>query len=173
MSFSIRKLTQDDAAIYRELRLEGLQLHPEAFGATYENSVNRQDRDWKETLTALDVFGAFAQDGRMVGLVGFMQSNGDKDSHRGWLIQMYVQAQMRGTGCARALVDTVLEHARSKVLQVHLGVWSENQSAIRLYRRAGFKIYANDPRAFFVNGRFIDDHLMVRFLDKAPGDQND
>ena len=108
------------------------------------------------------MFGAFDADGGMVGLVGFMPSTGDKDRHRGWLIQMYVQPQMRGTGCALALVQTVLAHAQGKVLQVHLGVWDENPVAIRFYQKAGFTIYASDPRAYHLDGRFYGDHLMVR-----------
>ena len=29
--------------------------------------------------------------------------------------------------------------------------------------------YGTDPRCLYVNGRYIDEHMMVRFLDKAPG----
>jgi RimJ/RimL family protein N-acetyltransferase len=170
VSYSIRPLTPEDAEAYRELRLESLRQHPEAFASTYESAAQRPDSAWRTTLEQLTFFGAFAGDGRPVGLVAFDQSDGDKDKHRGWLLQMYVRPEMRGTGCAQALVETLLEQARGKVLQVHLGVWSENQPAIRLYEKTGFVTYATDPRAFYVNGRFIDDHLMVRFLDKAPGD---
>ena len=169
MSYSIRQLSVEDAAAYRELRLESLQRHPEAFASTYESAVQRPDGHWVDLLGALTFFGAFAGDGKPVGLVAFDQSDGDKDRHRGWLLQLYVRAEMRGTGCAHALVETVLEHASGKVLQVHLGVWSENAPAIRLYEKTGFVTYGNDPRAFYTNGRFIDDLLMVRFLDEAPG----
>lgn len=34
--FMLRRLGSSDAASYRELRLEGLRSHPEAFGASWE-----------------------------------------------------------------------------------------------------------------------------------------
>ena len=120
-------------------------------------------------LERLAFFGAVANDSSVAGLVAFDQARGDKDKHRGWMLQMYVQPESRGTGCATALVDALLEHAKTRVIQVHLGVGASNTPAIRLYEKAGFVRYGIDPRAFYVNGRFIDDHLMVRFLDKAPG----
>jgi RimJ/RimL family protein N-acetyltransferase len=169
VSYSIRRMTVQDTDAYKELRLESLQRHPEAFAATYENALQRPEGYWTELLARLTFFAAFADDGQPMGLVAFDQSEGDKDRHRGWLLQMYVRPEMRGTGCAQALVETLLEYAQGKVLQVHLGVWSENHAAIRLYQKTGFVTYATDPRAFYVNGRFIDDHLMVRFLDEAPG----
>ena len=85
------------------------------------------------------------------------------------MIQVYVRPEHRGSGMAAALVEHLVEHARRHVLQIHLGVWSENLPAIKLYQRLGFELYATEPRYLFVNGRFIDEHLMVRFLDKAPG----
>ena len=38
----IRELVPEDAAAFRELRLLGLQLHPEAFGSSYEEE-SQQD----------------------------------------------------------------------------------------------------------------------------------
>jgi hypothetical protein len=35
-SIQIRQLSPSDAASFRELRLEGIRLNPEAFGSTYE-----------------------------------------------------------------------------------------------------------------------------------------
>jgi len=35
--FQIRRLEPHDAAAYRDLRLEGLRNHPEAFGASWED----------------------------------------------------------------------------------------------------------------------------------------
>ena len=173
VAFSIRQLGVEDFASYRAIRLDALRDHPEAFASGYESASRRPDSDWREVLGRLAFFGAIAGDGRLVGIVAFERSDGDKDQHRGWMLQMYVRPELRGTGCAMALVEALLDHARGQVLQVHLGVGASNTAAIKLYQRAGFEIYGTDPRAFYVNGRFIDDHFMVRFLDKAPGKTNE
>ena len=36
----IRQLTAADAEVYRDLRLEGLQTNPEAFGASFEEEMD-------------------------------------------------------------------------------------------------------------------------------------
>lgn len=169
MTYSIRRLTRDDMAAYRTIRLDSLRDHPEAYAATYDSASGKPDAFWRETLEKLALFGAFTDNGELVGLVGFFQEDGDKDRHRGWLIQMYVRPALRGSGCAVALVETILTYAKGRVMQVHLGVWDENPAAIRFYEKTGFHIYASDPRAYFWGGRFYGDHLMVRYLDEAPG----
>ena len=169
MSYTIRRLTPTDAGAYRAIRLQSLRDHPEAYASTYDSAAGRAEDYWVQTLEQLCLFGALAADGQLVGLAGFMAETGDKDRHRGWLIQMYVDTAWRGTGCAMALVDTIIDYARGRVMQVHLGVWDENPAAIRFYEKAGFHIYASDPRAYFWGGRFYGDHLMVRYLDMAPG----
>lgn len=170
MSWTIRRLVSADADMYRRVRLDSLRDHPEAYASLYETALAKPDDFWSQTIGALALYGAFAADGEMVGLAGFFQENGDKDRHRGWLIQMYVRPDMRGTGCAMELVETILDHARGRVLQLHLGVWDENPAAIRFYEKAGFHIYASDPRAYFWGGRFYGDHSMVRYLDEALGE---
>lgn len=170
----IRRLTRDDAALYRDIRLESLKLYPHAYATTWESSSALPDEHWASSPERMALFGAFAENGEMLGLVGYFRSNGDKDRHRGWLVQMYVREAARGSGCAMALVEAVIAHAETEVLEVHLGVWDKNPSAIRFYEKAGFRIYASDPRAYFWDGTFYGDHSMVRYLDEAPGrTQND
>ena len=140
MSYAIRRLTPDDLAEYRAIRLKSLHDHPEAYASTFESASAKPDDYWRQTLERLS-----------------------------WLIQMYVDPALRGSGCAMALVDTILDYAHGRVMQVHLGVWDQNPAAIRFYEKAGFHIYASDPRAYFWGGQFYGDHLMVRYLDMAPG----
>lgn len=168
MNFSIRRLGPADLAAYRAIRQEALENHPEAFVSTADDFVARPDADVVRMLDGLAVFGAFLPDGSLGGINAFMRNDGAKERHRGWMIQVYVRPEQRGTGMAKALVEHLIGHARHHVVQVHLGVWSENQPALRLYQRLGFTIYGTEPRYLFVNGRYIDEHLMVRFLDKAP-----
>jgi ribosomal protein S18 acetylase RimI-like enzyme len=168
VSFSIRRLGPADLAAYRAIRQEALGNHPEAFVSTADDFAARPDADVVRMLEGLAVFGAFLPDGSLGGINAFMRNDGAKERHRGWMIQVYVRPEQRGTGMAQALVEHLIDHARHHVVQVHLGVWSENQPALKLYQRLGFTIYGTEPRYLFVNGRYIDEHLMVRFLDKAP-----
>ena len=168
MSFVIKRLGVEDVAAYRTIRHEALANHPEAFVSTAEGFAGKSDAEIRQTLEALAVFGAFLPDGSLGGINAFLRNDGAKEQHRGWMIQVYVRPEQRGTGMAQALVEHLVEHARHHVLQIHLGVWSENIPANKLYQRLGFETYGTEPRYLFVNGRFIDEHLMVRFLDKAP-----
>jgi ribosomal protein S18 acetylase RimI-like enzyme len=169
VTFSIRRLGLEDVAAYRAIRHEALANHPEAFVSTAEAFAQKSDADIRQTLEALTVFGAMLPDGSLGGINAFMRHEGAKERHRGWMIQVYVRPEHRGSGMAAALVEHLIDHARRHVVQVHLGVWSENIPAIKLYERLGFTTYGTEPRYLFVNGRYIDEHLMVRFLDKAPG----
>ena len=168
MSWTIRRLGSADVEAYRAIRLEALTNHPEAFTRTAEDFALQAVVDLGAVLDRLAFFGAETPDGQLVGIMAFDQGS-KREAHRGWLIQVYVRPAMRGTGCALALIEAVLAHAGSHVLQVHLGVAADNVPALRLYQKAGFEIYGTDPRFMKVDGRYIDEHLMVRFFDKAPG----
>jgi len=166
VSFSIRQLGPEDVDAYRAIRLEALANHPGAFLSSAEAFAQKSDADLRQTLAALTLFGAVLPDGSLGGINAFQGNEGAKDRHRGWMVQVYVRPAQRGKGMARALLEHLLDFARDKVIQVHLGVWSENEPAIRLYTKLGFEIYGTEPRYLFVNGRYLDEHLMVRFLDR-------
>ena len=170
MSHAIRRLEKADAAAYRAIRHEALLGHPEAFLSDAASFAAQTPAAIEQLLGALTVFGAPAPDGTLGGIAAYLRNAGAKERHRGWLLQVYVRPDARGTGMARALCERVVAHASGEVRQIHLGVWSENVPAIRLYESLGFRVYGTEPRYLFVNGRFCDEHLMVRFLDKAPGD---
>jgi RimJ/RimL family protein N-acetyltransferase len=166
VTLQIRRLSADDLETYRDIRLDALRDSPDAFGMAYEEAETRSDDEFRDLLSRLAVFGAFIG-GRQVGLVAFARLEGLKHQHRGEMVSMYVRPEGRGQGVGLALITAVLDHARHHVLQLHLGVGAYNLPAIRLYEKAGFVAYGTEPRALFVDGRFIDEHLMVRFLDEG------
>jgi RimJ/RimL family protein N-acetyltransferase len=158
-------MVADDAEAYREIRLEALASAPAAFGGSYASTAARTMADWIEMIEKSTLFAAIAADGTWAGTAGFFRHEGEKTQHRGTLFGMYVRPTFRGTGCSSALIETVLDHARSQVIQVHLSVAADNDAAIKAYQRAGFTTYGTDPRGLHVDGRYIDEHLMVRFLE--------
>jgi RimJ/RimL family protein N-acetyltransferase len=169
VSYSIRRLTRDDVDAYRAVRLEALTNHPESYGTSPEAFSARSDKTLIAQLTNLTYFGVIADNGELAGIAAFTIDDGERERHRGWVMQVYVKPVMRGTGAALAMLKAVAEHARGQVIQLHLMVGAHNAPAIRLYEKAGFTTYGTDPRCLLVNGRYIDEHMMVRFLDEAPG----
>ncbi|WP_157959707.1 GNAT family N-acetyltransferase [Devosia submarina] len=168
MTYSVRRLTRDDVESYRAIRLEALTSHPEAYASSPESFARQSLEELAALLGRMAFFGVFA-DNTLGGIVAFGQTDGERERHRGWLYQVYLQPRLRGTGAGLALLNAAIEHASQSVLQLHLMVGAHNAPAIRLYQEAGFETYGTDPRCLLVNGRFIDEHMMVRFFDKAPG----
>jgi ribosomal protein S18 acetylase RimI-like enzyme len=160
----LRRLGAADAAAYRALRLAGLAESPEAFGSDVATESAAPVETFAERLAGGYVAGAFA-DGQLVAVAGFRPLEREKTRHRGDLWGVYVAPEARGAGLGRRVVEYALAHARGRVEQVHLAVTAGNAAAVALYEHLGFVRYGTEPRALRVNGRDLDEHLMVlRFI---------
>ena len=159
MSISVRQLTAADVESLRELRLEGLRLHPEAFGSTYDFEKDQPLDRYTGWPTNSAVFGAY-QNSELIGTASFTQFSGLKDSHKGLLRAMYVRPTHRRSGAGRQLVQAIIEHARQKVEQLQLAVVSTNQPALRLYQSFGFRQYCLERNALKHNNLYSDEILM-------------
>lgn len=162
--FHIRALTPDDAASYREIRLEALRCNPEAFGSTFEVENARPLASFAERLhSGAKMFGAF-QGSEIVGIAGLLIKQGQKEAHKGLLVGMYVRPGSRKFGVGRRLAETVIDFARGLVELIQLGVVSDNESARRLYERLGFVEYGVERKALKQDGRYYDEVLMAKYL---------
>jgi len=161
MTVAIRPFRPDEAALYREIRLEGLRMHPEAFGSAFEQEQARPLDFFRERLETNVIFAGFLGE-EPLGTAGFMVQAGVKRAHKGMLWGMYVRPAARGTGLARLLVETVLAHARERVELIELSVVAENRVAYRLYASLGFEPYGLERRALKIDGRYWDEALMVK-----------
>src|SRR5262249_40100085 len=158
MSYEVRALTVADVDDYCRVRLDALRLHPEAFGAAYEDEVQLDRSQIVERLEASGStrFGGFA-DGRLVGLAGLQIRSGVKERHKGYLFSMYVDGAHRRSGLAQQLVEAVIVAARQAgAVVLHLSVTIGNVPAQRLYRRMGFAVYGIERRSLRVSGVFHD-----------------
>jgi RimJ/RimL family protein N-acetyltransferase len=157
----VRRLEADDAGVYGELRLEGLERHPEAFSASWEDESAKPTSWWAERLQASTVFGGWIGDSPLLGVAGFHVSGAAKLRHKGILWGMYVRPEGRGSGLAASLVQRVIEHARPLVEEIGLTVVASNQAAHRLYSAAGFEPYGLDRRGLKVGDAYYDHVLMA------------
>jgi RimJ/RimL family protein N-acetyltransferase len=157
----VRRLETDDVASYRELRLEGLKSHPEAFGASWEDEAGKPHSWWAERLEANTVLGGWIDSSPLLGVAGFHVQGATKHRHKGILWGMYVRPQARGSGLAASLVQRVIEHAESLVEQICLTVVASNAAAHRLYSAAGFEQYGLERRGLKVGDVYYDEVLMA------------
>jgi RimJ/RimL family protein N-acetyltransferase len=165
----IRRLEPSDVDAFRAVRLDALRLHPEAFGASYEDEAALDRADFVERLAAPGFvrFGVFDEHGSLVGLIGLMIRSGAKQRHKAFLFSMYVDAAHRGTGLAQQMVEAVIAAAREAgAIVLQLSVASDNAPARRLYRRMGFTTYGVDRRSLKIGDHFHDEELMALDLDR-------
>jgi len=169
----IRLLDAEDAADFKALRLLALQLSPEAFGSSYEESVQAPESYWTGRLQRQAgkkhfTLGAYHGD-MLVGMVAFFHTEGKKNEHKGLLISMYVHPDHRQGGLGKRLVHTLIEQVRALggVEQIQLAVVTSNAPAVALYRACGFEAYGEEKRALRVDGVYYDELLMVLYLESA------
>jgi RimJ/RimL family protein N-acetyltransferase len=165
----IRRLLPQDAALYRDIRLEALRTEPDAFSSTFDAEQDQPLDTFAARLADSTVFGAFI-DGELDGVAGFYVQPGPKHAHKGMLWGMFVRPAYRGTGIGRRLVEAVVAHARQHVELLELFVVADNWAARRLYQRLGFIEYGIERHATKYRGRYHDDVLMALFFDGAPAD---
>jgi ribosomal protein S18 acetylase RimI-like enzyme len=159
-AIDLRRLAPDDAALYRDIRLEALAESPDAFSSTLETEKERPLEAFAARLADSHVIGAF--DGsELTGVAGFYVQPGPKHAHKGMLWGMYVRPGYRGLGIGRMLVEAIIDHARRRVELLQLFVVSDNLPARQLYQSLGFVEYGVERHATKYRGRYHDDVLMA------------
>jgi RimJ/RimL family protein N-acetyltransferase len=156
---TVRRLLAEDAAVYKDCRLDGLKCNPEAFGSSYEREEPQELQWFADRLDNSHVLGAFRDD-VLLGTAGLMVNSG-KRSHIGLLWGMFVREAVRRQGVGRALVAGVVDIARDQVEVVQLAVISENVGARRLYESFGFVEYGLERKALRQGDRYYDEVLMA------------
>jgi RimJ/RimL family protein N-acetyltransferase len=169
-SVTIRPTREEDAEAYRELRLEALRTHPEAFGADYAESLARPNERWQQNVRdgaggELGILYVAEAGGVLVGMTGVYRDSGAKMRHTGIIWGVYVRPAWRGASIADALIGACMGWAHElEVRLVKLSVVTTNAGAIRCYVRCGFSVYGVEPEVIYHNDVYYDELLMVRCL---------
>jgi RimJ/RimL family protein N-acetyltransferase len=162
---TIRLATEEDTPAYRDLRLEALRSHPEAFSSDYVANLAKPMTFWTERLRsngAVTIYFA-VHDHQLVGMCGIARENSPKVQHSATIVGMYIRPDWRGLHIGEALVTACVDWARTQgVKVVKLAVVTTNASAIRCYARCGFQVYGIEPQALYYDSVFYDELLMAR-----------
>lgn len=165
----IHELTVEDAESYRTLRLRALREEPDAFGSSWEEE---SQRPLEATIARLQgsnavAFGGFDDDSNLVGMAWLVREIGIKEQHKANIFGMYVASEARGRGLGRMLLDAAIARARETpgIELLLLAVVTTNTAARNLYLAAGFEPYGREPQALKVGDRYLDEELMILFLE--------
>ena len=167
---TVRPAVTSDAELLRDLRLEALARHPEAFAADYAKTEADPAERWVEYITGYassnsGVICVASADDRLIGMMGLTRGHHPKTRHRAEIWGVYVNADWRGFRVGDALLNECIAWAKAQgIITVNLGVVTTNTSAIRCYARCGFTIYGIDPKIIYHDGIYYDELLMTKSI---------
>ena len=165
--FVIRPLAAGDLTAYKALRDALLEAHPEAFTSDAASERGRAPSDYLQRL-GLDrregghfTLGAWSSAGQLLGAISCERELRQKVAHIGHVIGMMVAAGARRRGVGAALLDACIDAARGAGVELlTLSVTADNDVAVRLYERRGFRPYGRLERALRVGSVYHAKLLM-------------
>lgn len=162
--FIIRKLVEVDAEIYREIRLEMLEKHPESFGENFSNASQKDIDFYKSRIINSVIYGAFLGE-KLVGVAGYYIPQEKAYQHKAMIWGVYVQEGYRGHKLSQNLILENLNDCKNFVEQAFLRVSAENIPAISVYKNVGFQEYGREPQSRKIGNKYFDELSMVKFLN--------
>lgn len=135
---------------------------PEEFTVTVEDEIrflHRHEQAERECMISAFV------DGRLVGNVRVGQMGGMKRKRHRATLGISVLKDYWGRGIGSMLMEAAIQTAESAgYSQIELETAADNERAIKLYERFGFKHCGRRPRGLRRENGFVDELEMVKFL---------
>lgn len=119
--------------------------------------------DYDDVLTIVAVIEE-ENEKRIVGSASLQFNQSEHSKHKSEL-SITVHDQFQNIGLGTALVSHLLNIARMKKLgKVWLQVTTDNDVAIHIYKKAGFKIEGKLCKERYINGKYRDEYRMAILL---------
>jgi L-phenylalanine/L-methionine N-acetyltransferase len=142
-----------------------VHAQPNALAGTLQLPFPSEEA-WKERLAKFGErdFGLVARiEGEIVGMLSLQVSPRLRRAHVGDL-GMAVHDKWAGKGIGSALMKAAIELADNwlNLTRLELTVYTDNEPALRLYKKLGFEIEGTHRKYAFRDGGYVDAYTMAR-----------
>lgn len=165
MEYSFVRLTAQRVEAFRDIRLEALRLHPRNYSHTFGQENAWPMERFRSYLEHAYVFGVLQEGAELVGIAALIPYESPILEHKARIGNVYLKQEHRGQGVGRRLIEHLIASAHEYVEQIYIEVAADNHVAHKLYTSLGFTQYGYEKNAAKLDGEYIDDILMVRFVD--------
>lgn len=160
---NIRRLGDDDVEQFRTLRLESLQLAPEAYPTRYDDASAEELGYFQGLLRKNIIMGVFDDANKLIGIAGYGQrQDRPKMAHTGRIWGIYIKPDARGKGFGEKLIRTLLEQIPSNIERTYMSIVSRNETSVGLYEKLGFETYGRRPKSLKDGDNYYDQILMCK-----------
>lgn len=159
--FKAEIATADQWRRVSEIRLRALKDSPQWFAGDYLRESARSEADWRKMISNVEVV-IFTHEGRDVGIMSVEIAEKIRGTDC-WLTGCWIEPELRGQGITAMMISQLDEISRRRGWQVQgLGVWPDNEIAIRAYLSSGFTKHGEPLQSRTRPGQMYQ--LMVRKL---------
>lgn len=162
----IRQLEPKDSVSYYQIRLKGLQLHPEAFGTgadAWSNATDEQVQSLLEKSNQDDLVLGYFQDDELAGVIGLKREKKHSVGHKGTVWGLMVVPRFRNQGIGKSLLKELIARASQhhELMYVRAVVTISSLNAEQVFRSCGFTSYGVEQRGIKEGTNFFDQSFMI------------
>ena len=165
MTITIRRVTTKDAAAFAKLMGD-----PAVYGGLLQMPYPSEER-WAAQLAGTgaadkaDLSLVAELNGEVVASAGLFAAGPALRRRHAMGLGISVARAAQGQGVGTALMTALCDYADRwlNTLRIELTVYTDNEVALRLYRRFGFEIEGTLRAYAMRDGLYVDAHAMARF----------
>lgn len=162
----VHRLTRDDWAAYRGVRLQALSIDPQVFSSSHARESAWSEVDWQHRLSSPDVavFGVYLGD-RLVGMTGIAVDRDDPTHAVLW--GSWLHPSVRGRRFSDAMYAARIDWAvaRPALVQINVSHRATNVRVRAAILKHGFRRVGTEPRTW-PDGTDDEEWIYARSLQR-------
>lgn len=164
-NITLRRITQAETAMFREMRMQALQQHPRAYAQTYDEECRQPLQAFGQFLQNNVVMGAYDSD-MLVGYTILSPNRQAKLMHKATVWGAYVRPQYRDKQLAQRMRLRLFEIAKQMGLRYcQSSIIASNAAALQVHLAVGYEeAYREKDGVRHLDGSFDDVIHLIKQL---------